>query len=37
MNKEVFEKKDTYDDIVKAGFNIEDTAKWLENFYERML
>lgn len=37
MNKDKFDKKDTYNDIVEAGFNIEDTAKWLEEFYERML
>lgn len=30
-------KKDTYSDIVKAGFNIKDTAKWLEDFYEGLL
>lgn len=37
MNQKVFEKKDTYQNIVEAGFSIKDTARWLENFYEEML
>lgn len=37
MKQEISEKKDTYNDIVKAGFNIQDTARWLEDFYEGML
>ena len=28
-----FERKDTYDKIQKAGFDIKENAKWLEEFY----
>lgn len=37
MKQDVNSKKDTYGDIVKAGFNIQDTARWLEDFYEGLL
>ena len=30
-----FERKDTYDKIQKAGFDIKENAKWLEEFYVR--
>lgn len=32
-----FEKKDTYSQIVDAGFDIKAQAKWLENFYKKAL
>ncbi len=32
-----FERKDTYETIVKAGFDIKENAKWLEEFYVESL
>ena len=31
-----FGKQDTYDEIIKAGYDIKDTSKWLLEFYERI-
>ena len=28
-----YKKKDMYEEIVKAGFDIKQNAKWLEEFY----
>ena len=32
-----FERKDTYQQIVDAGYDIHDTAKWLTDFYEGLI
>ncbi len=32
-----YERSDTYQDIVEAGFDIYENAKWLENFYLKEL
>jgi len=32
-----FTRKDTYEDIRKAGYDIADTASWLTEFYERIV
>ena len=32
-----FERKDTYQQIVDAGYDIHDTAKWLTGFYEGLV
>ena len=32
-----FEKKDTYSQIVEAGFDIKAQAVWLEEFYRKAL
>lgn len=31
-----FERKDTFDQIKKAGYDISDTCRWLTEFYERI-
>jgi len=33
MFKDGYKRKNTQDDIIKAGYDIQDNAKWLENFY----
>ena len=35
--KEKYERKDTYQQIVDAGYDIHDTAKWLTDFYEGLI
>lgn len=34
---ETFEKQDTYEKIVEAGFDIKENAKWLKDFYVKAL
>ena len=37
MSFENFKKKDTYETIVNAGFDIKENAKWLKDFYVEAL
>ena len=32
-----FTRKDTYEDIVKAGYDVKTTARWLEDFYQSII
>ena len=32
-----YTRKDTYDDIVNAGYDVKTTAKWLEDFYQSII
>ena len=34
---EEFERKDTFNKICEAGFDIKENAKWLEEFYVKAL
>ena len=37
MSIDKFERKNTYDDIVKSGYDINTTSTWLKDFYWRII